>query len=370
MRVVRRKKGSYRERGFAAFTLVELLVVITIIAILIALLLPAVQSAREAARQTQCRNNLKQLALGCLNHEQQHRHFPTGGWGFAWTGDADRGFDWRQPGGWLYNILPYIEQQTLHDMGSGLSGWGQPNTPKGDAHLQRATVPLAMFYCPSRRAVTLYPWVYPGTTFVNATSPRDKVVSRSDYAGNDGTVYIPPGGAAYAPIPWQTAPPNADAGPISPDEVEYPPGSGLKTAKAVSVFSWIGKQATGIFYCGSMTTMSDISDGSSNTYLIGEKYINPDWYLTGMSPGDNESSLSGDNADIGRWCRYPDQYPYPDTPGFAGQVEYSFGSAHLNGCHMAFCDGSVQMISYSIEPLIHSYLGNRKDGQVIDAKKY
>ena len=109
-------------RPHHGFTLVELLVVITIIGILIALLLPAVQAAREAARQTQCKNNLKQLALGCLNHEQATGRFPTDGWGFAWTGDADRGTDWRQPGGWIYNVLPYIEQQALHDLGAGLAG--------------------------------------------------------------------------------------------------------------------------------------------------------------------------------------------------------------------------------------------------------
>ena len=107
-------------RPLHGFTLVELLVVITIIGILIALLLPAVQAAREAARRLQCQNNLKQLALGCLNHEQSQGYLPAAGCGkpmpWLWVGDPDEGFGKQQHGGWFYNILPFIEQQALHDL--------------------------------------------------------------------------------------------------------------------------------------------------------------------------------------------------------------------------------------------------------------
>src|SRR5687768_6477407 len=88
-----------RPRGF---TLVELLVVIAIIGILVALLLPAVQAARESARRTQCKNHLKQLSLAFLTHENTYGYFPSGGWGWVWTGDPDLGSGERQPGGWAY----------------------------------------------------------------------------------------------------------------------------------------------------------------------------------------------------------------------------------------------------------------------------
>ncbi|MBN1395255.1 MAG: DUF1559 domain-containing protein [Pirellulales bacterium] len=364
-------------RRLHGFTLVELLVVITIIGILIALLLPAVQAAREAARQLQCKNNLKELALACLNHEQNIGHLPAGGWGYAWTGDADRGTDWRQPGGWIYNILPYIEQQPLYDMGAGL-----PAADKNEAHLQRMAMPLSVLYCPTRRGVLIFPWDNEhivARSVVNAGAPTNVV--RSDYAGNGGSFYT----SANAPVNppgWQSAPPNSGAGPASVTEVENPPGQ--MTQGARTTFANIGKYADGVFYVGSMTKLADISDGASHTYMIGEKHINPGCYEAGCDYGDNEDALAGDNADIARWSGRDGLsaagkpiYPYPpvfdlDEPlGYISSDYYrAFGSAHANGFHIAFCDGSVNLIPFSIDLAVHAQLSNRKDGFVLDAKAY
>ncbi len=101
----------------SGFTLVELLVVITIIGILIGMLLPAVNSARESGRNAQCKNNLAQMGKACLAHEEAQGIFPTGGWGWFWVGDPDRGYGDQQPGGWIYNILPHTEMNALHDLG-------------------------------------------------------------------------------------------------------------------------------------------------------------------------------------------------------------------------------------------------------------
>jgi len=125
------------------FTLIELLVVIAIIGILVSLLLPAVQTTREAARRTECMNNLKQLGMACLEHAEVRGYLPTGGWAWGWAGEPDRGFSKKQPGGWHYNILPFLELQDLHDRGSG----GKNQTLGG----VRVQSPVVLFHCPSRR---------------------------------------------------------------------------------------------------------------------------------------------------------------------------------------------------------------------------
>ncbi len=141
-----RTNSNVRKTGF---TLVELLVVIAIIGILIALLLPAVQSAREAGRVLQCKNNLKQIGLASLNHLATQKHFPNGGWGWSWVGDADRGYGLNQPGGWTYNLLGFIEGGSIRNMGRGMS-----TSDKYDAQAQMQGIVLPNFNCPSRRGIT------------------------------------------------------------------------------------------------------------------------------------------------------------------------------------------------------------------------
>ena len=111
---------SFR-RPLHGFTLVELLVVITILGVLMGLLLPAVNSVRESMRRAQCKNNLKQIGDAAQQHLAVQGHFPSSGWGYLWIGDPDHGFGARQPGGWIYNLLPYLGLDMIHDMGKGAS---------------------------------------------------------------------------------------------------------------------------------------------------------------------------------------------------------------------------------------------------------
>jgi len=123
--------------------------------------------------------------------------------------------------------------------------------------------------------------------------------------------------------------------------------------------------------------MIDITDGASNTFLLGEKYVNPDDYLTGQDGGDDWTFMSGCQDDICRGCgvasdgaAYFPRTPMQDTPGFGAANGGSlwFGSAHNGSLNMSLCDGSVRGISYTIDPETFRRLCNRMDDQPIDPK--
>jgi len=334
----------------SAFTLVELLVVIAIIGILVALLLPAVQSAREAARRMQCSNHLKQLALGSIMHMETHGGFPSGGWGWNWSGDPDRGFGQAQPGGWAYSILPYIEQQSVHDMGKG-----QMSTTAGkDAQGLAVGVPIPYFNCPSRRQCKPRPFTH-GTGFKNITKPNLAPgyvgVQRTDYAMCAGD-----GGADTS----QSATP----GPQIDGGMGEPGGPADATAALSFVHHTLHN---GLVAVKSEFTPSDIKDGLSNTIIIGERYQNPDHYDTGTASDDDQFQYVGFDQDSVRFAN-SSCLPRQDTAG--ATLPRMMGSAHAGNLRYAFCDGSVHTVSYSIDAETYRRLGNRKDGLTVDGSKY
>src|SRR3954467_9530046 len=190
-----------------AFTLVEILVVIAIIGILVALLLPAIQSAREAARRSQCANNLKQIGLACLNHADAHKHWPSGGWGYDWTADANRGYGPDQPGSWIFNILAFVEEANVRNLGKGLATTS-PAFQTASTTLHQT--PIALFNCPSRRPARIYPspWGPPGNQSI-CEQPWLAAVARtgaakSDTAPNGGEAREFAGDNFYRPASYAT----------------------------------------------------------------------------------------------------------------------------------------------------------------------
>ncbi len=327
-----------------AFTLVELLVVIAIIGVLIAILLPAVQAAREAARRATCSNNLKQLGVGALQHLEKYKRFPTGGWGERWVGVPHRGTGENQPGGWIYNILPYIDNQPLH--ARGLDGTGVVSIAQGSR--DRIQVPVSILYCPSRRRVVAYPavrnWAHSPTPqndeSLGGPVPRVSLVARTDYAANGGTK-------------WWGSTPNR-RGPRSFDDVRD--GDFPNT-----------DDYNGISYWRSEVLPATIRDGLSNTYLAGEKYVTIENYTTGLDPGDDATAYSGAQEDLIRWGGGADMVPLLDT----NQEHFlQFGSAHSGGCNFVFCDGSVRLINYAINPTTHRQLCDRADLEPMDPGEY
>jgi prepilin-type N-terminal cleavage/methylation domain-containing protein len=352
-------KAISKSRGF---TLVELLVVIAIIGILIAILLPAIQAARESGRRLSCGNNMKQIGLAAQNHLSTNRRFPTNGWSCFWIGVPERGTGRGQPGGWIFNLLPYMEEKQIYMMQYGLSDAAR----KGIAR-QMIQTTIGIMNCPSRRASILLPFTTQTSFYIGDNGLKSDDLrpgdgdARSDYAGNGGDNESPPGAHAFP-----------DNGPNT-----------YKEAATSDVFaSW--DTCTGVIYCGSLIRLVDIRDGTAHTLLVGEKYMNPRWYLTGEDPADNENMYIGDNEDIRRFTgtetdnstsdptkNFIPRRDHVDYTGpsdtFNQHVRRTFGSAHPSSLNCVLCDGSVHTIAYTVDGLAWSHLGNRKDGKGANA---
>ncbi len=336
-------KGLAMKRG--AFTLVELLVVISIIGVMMALLLTAVQAAREAARRMQCQSHLKQLGLAAHLFESSMKRFPAGGWGYQWPGYSDIQSPAGQPGSWTYTLLPYLEQTALHELGK----YGDPDARRQADLQQRFLTPVPIYNCPSRRSGQPIPFdpTCSGCSLPRgATEPMTASV-RGDYAVNIGDG-VP---SLHELLGWPFPYPGA--------------GDGEEATGMFNRREWYNPPDdwSGISWLRHSVRIRDISDGTGNTFLFGEKHVVRSAYQTGTDWGDNEPLYGGFNNDNHR-STHPDWVYQRDH---VNQMSFgSFGSAHSSGANFVMVDGSVHHLAYSIDSELFRCLGNRHDGQAIE----
>jgi prepilin-type N-terminal cleavage/methylation domain-containing protein/prepilin-type processing-associated H-X9-DG protein len=318
-------------RRRAAFTLIELLVVMAIIATLIGLLLPAVQKVREAAYRTECKNNLRQLALAFANHEQTLRYLPTGGVPTP-TAQTNAGVlssrfssatatvpatGKFQQWSWAYQILPYIEQDNLWSIGGSTQDRANPlyKADWGDAFVLQ--FPVKTLACPSRRAPTV---ARP------ASSTTAPLAFLGDYAGNAGT--------------------------------------SLPTSPYTTLYNGLVVRGGGT---DPVVSLGRIRNGASNTVLVAEKAVAIPAASGGMETGDAEGIFLGFKFDS---VRFGDMNPVPDdkvaTPKSPTSGTLPFGSAHPAGLNVAFADGSVRTVLYSVDAGVWYMVCNRTNTNAID----
>jgi prepilin-type N-terminal cleavage/methylation domain-containing protein/prepilin-type processing-associated H-X9-DG protein len=354
-----RLSATSRACSRSAFTLLELLVVIAVISILLALLLPAVQSAREAARTIECKNHLKQIGLAWLHHHSVQNFFPTGGWGSNWAGDPDRGFDKRQPGGWAYNTLPFLEEEGIHDLGKGMTYGSTPD--KRDILAEAAQSAATIFLCPSRRVQTM-PFVFTlqSAPYANINLRTVATVWRGDYGANAGDQMW----NDELTTPQSVA--QLDDAKFQFDRTDDPTLRGY---------------STGVSYYQSTVAIRKIVGGTSHKYMVGEKFLYTDKYFTGDDQGDNNWLWTGWDNDLYRTAGInylvspgptdltpspiPPQRDMPSSAADATTKHYEadmWGSPHVAGFNMAFCDGSVHTVAYEIDLLVHRRQHNRTSG--------
>ena len=355
-----RAKATKHQLGF---TIVELLVVIAIIGILVALLLPAIQAARESARVLQCKNNLRQVSLAMLNYETANKRFPAGGWSAAWIGDPNVRTGSRQPGGWIYQSLPYLEQKSIANIGLGLTGSDLRTTL---SEIGKSVTPI--LNCPSRRPAQLYP----ALDLVAWNYVALKYAAKTDYAANGGNnISI---NRVSGPIPEFTSVPMDCDG-------KYP------NCNWMNKRNWMDKYWNGIVGDHSAVQMRQITDGTSHTFLNGEKWVYELYYeiasvdadadnaankMAADNPGDDGSMYTCYDYDNVRVCsdsflpkrdsEYDLKNGQQDKKG--AHFKERFGSVHTAGVNLANCDGSVATWNFDVDPFVWSNYGSINDGQL------
>ncbi len=325
----------FSKRSRTGFTLIELLVVIAIIAILIALLVPAVQKVREAAARIQCANNLKQIGLAVHGFHDAVKGFPP-----------SRMDNW---GGvtWAVMILPYIEQDPFYKQWN-INRWyyDQGTTPAiGDTIRQTQ---LAIYYCPARRN--------PGGRSLNNDNPEIPFSPR-------GNVHFPGALGDYAAS-------NGDCD-IPRDDFIVNPNGALIQANVVYTTGQTNPSPGGQVLCSApfpcvvqrwsaRTRFAAVTDGSSNTFVIGEKHVQVGFFGQG-NRGDT-AIYNGDRPDPTLRCAGP-RFPLARFPqeGYNRQ----FGAYHPGIVQFVFLDGTVRPVGTATSGAILGLLANRADGKPI-----
>jgi prepilin-type N-terminal cleavage/methylation domain-containing protein len=355
------------------FTLVELLVVIAIIGILVALLLPAIQAAREAARRTDCKNRLKQMGLALQNHASALKVFPTGGAGTRpniedyVSGGRPFGPD-KQGLNWCYQILPYLEQSNIKAITNRIE-------------LQAQSIPL--YVCPSRRS--------PADASVTNPNINDERFFLIDYAAAQPCTEECQAGTTACPNPVPMYNP-LDSVPLTREgyqknQLSFWGGKNGGVADQVpydnQVYDGVIVRSPWNLQTKAFTNnvrpikFAQITDGTSHTFVLGEKYLRSDLVGGGSKSDDKGWSDGWDPDAIRSTCFAPlgdsDAAGYQFQPlnapadlyGFDRDVYY-FGSAHPGGFNGIFADASVRTISYDIDVVLFNALGTRDRGEVVD----
>ena len=329
-----------------AFTLVELLVVIAIIGILVALLLPAIQSAREAARRMKCSNNLKQLSLAALNHHDAKRSFPFG----VQMRDLDANGHGPHSFGWGFFILPYMEEgalvaqyEALADFKNDNFDWGKSSGGVPTPQYNLSTTTLEAFVCPTD---IMPSHQYGPTAYNNGEDP----FSKSNYVGIAG-MYGAQDALANNPMRF-----------YNPKDVDFNPPFNDVLRKQVA-------QTWGIFCGNDQTKIGDVTDGTSKTFLIGERdgagSVNTKSDSRGAPEPDGRLAAYWTGAIRGRWVNST-LANIRNSAAFLlnGTSKYGTGSLHVNGANFALTDGSVRFVSEDIDGIVWEAMGTRERGEI------